>query len=690
MFTDMVGYSTLVHRNELLGLELLKEHHAIVRQTLSEFGGREIDTAGDGFLVEFSSAVNAVECALRIQEQFKSRNEVSPAEKRFKVRIGIHAGDIVVTETAGKQGVYGDGVNLAARLQPLAPEGGICISRTVYDQVYRKINRAIHFMGDTQLKGFDKPVRVYSVDLESPDWLRRMRRRIRHNPLSRKAALAGPALLLLAPALWWLGRGPTGAGGSRGPQRIAILPFETVTADETGHYVSDGLVNGLIAGLSKTGLRVLAKDSVIEIQKAHLRPKRVGEELNIGRLVTGRVLQEGSDYLINVATIDTANEEVEWTKDFRTQEQSLAKTESEIANELRGHLVRYQSTSSSSRAPAGVPVNDAYLAYIRGQFLLAKRTRENLVKAVAEFEKATQLDANYAAPYAALAMATSLQAWYGLRAPQDAQLNVIGYAKKALSLDPSSPEALIALAEAKAYFEYDFKEAENLYRQAIGFNERHVTAHQWYAEMLTYQGRFPEAHQEITRALEYDPLSLVAHSAKAMFAYYEHDYDGALKTLEASLNLEPNFMLTHYWLGRTWLAKNDHAKAIAALKKAVELNGEDEIARAALGHALARAGRADDARAVLKELETMARQRTISAYHLAVVHVGLDETDEALRLLDRAVTEHGSQVVSVLRDPRFDHLRTNQEFQRILKRLKPAVFTDRKVKQSPTRLPAGG
>jgi len=670
MFTDMVGYSTLVHRNELLGLELLKEHHAIVRRALGEFGGREIDTAGDGFVVEFSSAVTALECALRIQESFAGRNEASPPERRFKVRIGIHASDILLTDSGGKQGVYGDGVNLAARLQPLAPAGGICISRTVYDQVHGKIDRAIHFMGDTQLKGFDKPIRIYSVDLEAPPWFLRMRRRIRHNIHSRRVAIVAPALLALAPILWWLGRGPEARTTARGQERIAILPFETIGADESGHFTSDGLVNGLITGLSQKGLRVLAKDSVIEIQKARLRPKRVGEELNIGRLVTGRILQEGREFLINIAIIDTANEEVEWSKDFHTREQTIAKTQSEIASELRAHLVRYQAPSSSSRAPAAEPpANDAYLAYIRGQFYLAKRTRATLLKATAEFANAIKLDPKYAAPYAAMALVSNLQGWYGLTAPQDAQLNIVRYAKKALALDPSSTEALIALAEGKAYFEYDFKEADVLYRQAIELNERNATAHQWYAEILAYHGRFPEARREISKALEYDPLSLAAHAAQAMISYYERDYDLALKQLRTSLNLESGFMLTHYWLGRTWLAKNDPAKAIAALKKAVELNGDDEVAKGALGHALARAGRKDEARAVLKDLETFARDRTVSAYHLAVVHIGLDATAEALRLLERAVIERGGQTMSVLRDPRFDSLRENSDFQRIVKKL---------------------
>ena len=257
MFTDMVGYSALSQRNEALALKLLEEHRNILRPFFVKHGGREIETAGDLFFVEFDSAVEGAQCAVEIQSALFERNETAPEDQKILIRIGLHIGDVVYVE----KHVHGDGVNIAARIEPLARPGGICVSEDVARQIHNKINYPVLSTGRHTLKNISTPIEIFQIQLP---W-------IKETPSAKKMAVSGKkamiSLALLAlvvlVALGLLVFKDRSPDFSEAKFRLAVLPLDNISADEKDEYFADGMTEELISSLSKiTDLRVIARSSI--------------------------------------------------------------------------------------------------------------------------------------------------------------------------------------------------------------------------------------------------------------------------------------------------------------------------------------------------------------------------------------------------------------------------------------------
>jgi class 3 adenylate cyclase/TolB-like protein/cytochrome c-type biogenesis protein CcmH/NrfG len=660
MFTDMVGYSTLTHRDEPLSIELLKEHRAIVRQVVAEYRGREVGTTGDGFVCEFGSTTDAVGCALAIQKKFQSRNSSTRHERRINLRIGIHVGDIL---GIGND-IYGDGVNIAARLQSVAPTGGICLSQAVHDQVRSTIDFPIKSVGVRKLKGIRHPMHIWVIDLKKPTGREKLQRV--WFKLRRHQAWAVATAAAVAAVSWaqfqnshWL------TGHTTDHPRIAVLPFEGEGLNTTDGYIPEGITDELIASLSReSGLRVLAKGSVLRFKRADKSPLQIGKELGVTAFLDGVVRREGDSLKVNVSIVDTQSQENVWSGSFEGKSQEIYNIQKDILAGVSKHYHLRVPASLSDKTTA-TPSNEAYLAYLRGRHFLSRRTREGILKGIAELESSVKLDSHYASAYAALADAASIESYYGMIAPAEASLQVVKYGNQAVALDPNSTEALMSLAEEKAYSEYDFKVAEETFLRAIASNPAHPTAHQWYGEFLVHQGRFKEALQQNDIAIQLDPLSPVTAVAKGNTLYFQRDYDGAIKQLKSVIELDPGFMLSYYWIGRVYSAKQDYASATIALKKAVELSEREPMMLAALGHAYGMSGNKIEAARILKELQELSKTRYVSPYHLASVAIALGEKQAALDLLQKAVIDRAGLAAYVGVDPELDSIRNESRFNQI-------------------------
>ncbi len=348
MFTDMVGYSALAQRNEALALELLEEHRRLLRSVFPKHHGSEIKTIGDGFLVEFSSALAAVQCGIEIQEVIAKRNSINPAQGIFQVRIGIHAGDVVRRD----DDVIGDGVNIAARIEPLAGAGGICISQQVFDQVENRIGKSLKRMGQVKLKNMIRPLEVYWVGYEG--------------------AASGPPDLVQANQSY------------ETEKSIAVLPFLNMSSDPENEYLSDGLTEDLIMAFSQLkGLRVPARTSSFAFKGRSEDIRQIGHQLNVKTILEGSVRKVGSRLRITAQLINTTDGDHLWSETFDRDMQEVFAIQDEITRAIVDALeMQLIGAGDQPLAKHGTYNTDAYQLYLQGRYHFYKFTSEGFRRCI--------------------------------------------------------------------------------------------------------------------------------------------------------------------------------------------------------------------------------------------------------------------------------------------------------------------
>ncbi|MGZ5189842.1 MAG: adenylate/guanylate cyclase domain-containing protein, partial [Flavisolibacter sp.] len=486
MFTDMVGYSALTQKNEALALELLGEHRQILRPIFPEHNGREIETAGDSFFVEFNSAVEATKCAIQIQKVLNERNKLIPEERHILIRIGLHIGDVVYLD----EHVHGDGVNIAARMEPLAQPGGICISEDVARQVRNKISYPILKLPDEKLKNISMPMDVYCIALP---WLKQD---VRTKTLPVKKIVLSSVLLLLlvttATYFYYQDKNPPKTE-STSKFRLAVLPLANISNDSTNEYFADGMTEELISTLSKIGgLNVIARTSVMKYKKTNKDITQIGKELMAGTILEGTVRRFENKAKINVNLVNVSSQERIWTKDYEKELKDIFMIQSEIAADVADELkVRVDAAEKAQLDKNMTADMQAFEDYLIGKHLLNQRTSESIQNAITYFEKSIQQDRNFALAYASLAYAYTLVgvAGYGNIPREVAEAKARESVMKALEIDETLAEAHAALGYIKFRIDWDWDGAEKELKRAIQIKPSYATAHEWYALFLAIKGR---------------------------------------------------------------------------------------------------------------------------------------------------------------------------------------------------------
>jgi len=633
MFTDMVGYSALTQRNEALAMELLDEQRGLVRQILAKYKGREVDSIGDGFLVEFASALDAVRCATGIQSALKEANASRPDEKKIWIRVGIHLGDVIHT---GNQ-VAGDAVNIAARIEPLAPPGGVCVTAQVHASVVNKFEGVFESMGMPDLKNIATPIEVYRV------------------------SGYGQAINRTAPVRESLPK-----------DRVAILPLANISADPADEYFADGMTEELISSVSRTkGLRVIARTSVMRYKGSGKSIAEIGRELNVGSVLEGSVRMAGNKIRISVQFVDTSNEEPQWSHDYDREIEGILDIQSDIAHKvaeaLREHVLGDASRRDEARATSNP---EAYINYLRGRQFWNKRTEGSLKRAIGFFEDALRIDENYAMAYTGLADSYATLALLEFMAPHEAYPKAKEAVGKALALDSQLTEAHTSLGLIRFQYDWDWKEAEREFMEAININPNYAPTHHFFADYLKVMGRFDEALTEIEKAQDLDPLSLAINTGAGHVLYLSRQYDRAIEQYKRAVDLDPGFMMTHVWFGRPYLEKGMFAEAISELETAVKLSGESTLALAMLGHGLASARRRDEAMHILEKLKERSKNQYVPSYWIAVIYNGLRDREQVIAWMRKAFDERSSWLVWTNVEPRFAWVRSDPDFASLLNGMK--------------------
>jgi TolB-like protein/Tfp pilus assembly protein PilF len=625
MFTDMVGFTAITQRSEGDAIQLLDEQRRLLRPLLEKHNGREVQVTGDGFLVEFGSSLEAVRCAVEIQSALRELNANRPAEGKILIRIGIHLGDIL---HRGPD-IAGDAVNVASRIEPLAPPGGICVTAPVHASVCNKVEFGFESLGVPALKNVSTPIEIYKI-----------------------SGFGEGGIKPAPPRL------------DQPSSRVAVLPFLNISPDPADEYFADGLTEELISAVSQiTGLRVIARTSVMRYKGTSKPIAEIGRELNAGSILEGSVRKAGDQIRISVQLVETANEEPRWSLQYDREIKDVFTIQSEIARNvadaLREHHLGRSPISETGRTTSST---EAYLNYLRGRQFWNKRTEDSLKKAILFFEEALKIDPDYAMAYTGLADCYAMLALLEFMAPNEAFPKAEAAVQRALELNPDLAEAHTSLGLVKFQYAWDWEVAERELKQAIELNPNYAPAHHFFADYLKAMGRFDEALSEIEKARELDPLSLAINTGVGHVLYLSRQYDRAIEEYRRAVELDPNFMATHVWFGRPYLEKGMYAEAISELEIAVKLSGESILALAMLGHGLASAGRRDEVLPILEKLMERAKGQYVPSYWIAVIYNGFRDKEQVIHWLGKALQERSSWLVWCNVEPRFAWLRDDPNF----------------------------
>jgi adenylate cyclase len=674
MFTDMVGYSALAQRDDALALELLEEHRRILRSIFLRFHGTEIKTIGDAFMVEFQSALEAAQCAIEIQRTLAKRNHDVASDRQVEIRIGIHIGDVVHRESD----VYGDGVNIASRIQPLARSGGICVSMDVERQIRNALEARFEKLAPTELKNIQLPMDLFRIVLpweKQADRVAALRERKK-----RPLMLIVPVLVLLALAAVWMLRSNPKSRSSIAPvaqapasKSVAVLPFVNMSPDKENEYLSDGITEDLCTALSQIkGLHVPARTSSFVFKGKTEDIRQIGEQLNVGTVLEGSVSKAGNKLRISAQLVSVADGFHLWAANYDREMTDILDIRSDISRRVVDALKVQLGVSETERlTKKPTETTEAYEAYLLGRYELNKFTEAGFINAVAHFKRARAMDPSSALATAGLAEAYNMLGYWNYLPPKEAFPEARKAAEQALGLDPDLAEAHTALAYAHFQYEWKFDEAGMEFKEAIRLNPSSVDARLGFLEYLVDFGRLQEAHQELERARELDPLSVRISFLFAAEAFFERDFDRAEERLQKTISMDPNNAIAYGFLGTILWHKKMPAQAFNASEKANALEGffsQQEMAD--MRRAYEVSGYSGFLR---KQNELMqqylARGKYQSPLIIALNYALAGANSEALDWLERAVEERNPWLPELKMDPAWDALRSQPRFIALLKKI---------------------
>jgi eukaryotic-like serine/threonine-protein kinase len=451
---------------------------------------------------------------------------------------------------------------------------------------------------------------------------------------------------------------------------IAVLPFQNRSTETDTEYLSDGLAESLVYRLSQLpNLRVSPTSSVFRYKGKEMDPVKVGQELGVRAVLSGRIVQRGDNLTISAELVDVRDNALLWGEQYDRKMSELLATQREIAREIVEKLKLKVSGNEQGLAKHYTESNEAYQLYLKGRFYWDKRTGEALKKGTEYFDQAIEKDPSFALAYAGLADCYVVPA--SLLPPREAMPKGKAAAMRALELDETLAEAHTSLGRVLAAYEWNWTSAEKEFKRAIELNPRYATAHQWYGGLLEATGRRNEAIAERKRAQELDPLSLVINFELGIAFFYSRDYDKAIEQFQKTLELDPNFPPPHIFLPAAYEQKGMYSEAMAEFKKAIPLKGGSEMSltKGGLGRLYAILGKKNEARTQLDELKQLAAQEYVPATSVALVYTGLGEKDEAFAWLEKGYEERAFQMQWLGVEPRWDSLRSDPRFADLVRRI---------------------
>ncbi|HAQ17704.1 MAG TPA: AraC family transcriptional regulator [Prolixibacteraceae bacterium] len=601
MFTDIVGYTALMGNDEQKAFYLLRKNREFHKPVIDQFGGRLIKELGDGVMASFNTVSDAVNAAIKIMEACN-------AAKEFQLRIGIHLGEVVFED----DDVFGDGVNIAARIQSVAKPGTICISESVHHNVSNKKEIRTRFVKEETLKNVKEPVKIYEVlmdnDLTSsteiPD------KHVPHNS-------------------------------------IAVLPFTNMSSDPEQEFFSDGISEEIINMLAQVQeLKVAGRTSSFSFKGKNQDLRIIGEQLNVNLILEGSIRKSGNKLRITAQLIKVADGFHLWSEKFDRELEDIFDIQDEISLAILNAIkIKLFGAEKDAVLKRNTDNPEAFELYLQGRFYFNKWSgASGFNKAIEYYRAAIAIEPAYALAYTGLA-SCYLNLWFFSHVPPEQSLPELTQAALlSLELDNELAESHLAIARMKMYCDWDLTGAEISYKRALELNPKIAELHEQYGYCLGLSGNFQEAIKFATSAISLDPFSLMNNFHLGSIYWMAGEHEKGIEQGKKLIELEPRFWGGHCVVGANLLALKRYQEALPELELAVKRN-YSVFNLYYWGVGLALSGEKEKAIEILEKMEILRSTQSMGNFEIGFVYAALGEPETAFRYFEKAVKNHEGNVL---------------------------------------------
>ncbi len=693
LFIDIVGSSKFLINEQS---QLLRDLNQLVRSSdqvrAAEAAGKLIRLpTGDGMALAFFTTPDApVRCAVELSQALKNH-------PNLRVRMGIHSGPVdEVVDVNERSNIAGAGITIAQRVMDCGDAGHILLSNRVAEDLahYSQWRPHLHDLGECEVKHGHK-IGVFNFYTDEvgnsalPEKLERqkdLQTAMASRVVSRRIA-ATIGLVVLAAVVGagiWLGshrftpngpngtpQGKTAAATTPFGKRIAVLPFKPLIPEENDEVLELGMADSLITKLSNSREMIVSSlPSVRKFRGLDQDPVAAGRQLGVNSVLEGNVQKSGDHIRVTARLIKVADGSAIWAGQFDKKFTDVFSVQDAISQEVADALAVRLSGEEQKRLNRRYTDNvQAYQLYMAGRYQWSKLTPPDIRASISFFQRAIELDPNYALAYFGLAEANRSLAITSDVPSKDCLPQAKAAAQKALQIDDSLAEAHASLAFSLFWYDWDWAGAEMEAKRAIALNPNSAHAHFAYAHVLSDRGRHDQGLAEIQQARELDPVFLLYRALEGMFLLQAGRTDEAKAKLQETLQLAPDFWVTHLILGRVYTQQKKYPEAIAEFSKARDLSHGNSEAIASIGYVLAVTGDLSKARGVIEEFKTRSAQHYVPPYDIALVYAGLGDQDQAVAWLEQACQDRDVHLTLLKVDSRWKALGANPGFVAILKRI---------------------
>ena len=628
MFADIAGYTAMMQEDEKTAVQVRRKLHKKLKEETDIHNGRILELRGDGALCTFSSTIESVKAALAVQLEM----QILPT---VPLRIGIHTGDVMVDGN----NMYGDGVNIASRMESFAVPGSIFISGKAHDDIKNQKDIKTVSLGKYILKNVKEQVEIFAVSnagIKIPD-----------------------------------SKSLEGKGEKVRSEGILVLPFINMSNDPEQEYFSDGLTEEIISNLSKLrNVRVVSRTTSMQYKNTNKDVKTIRTETDASYILEGSVRKSGKDLRITAQFIDARSDIHLWADTYRGLVEDVFdiqdKVSVKIADALRMQLSNDEKNNLQKRFTANT---EAYQLYLQGRHFWIRRNEDGLKTAARFFEKAIEKDPGYALAWAGLADTYSLMGEYTNISRRVLYQKQMAAINKALAIDDQLAEAHISLGISLMLNNWDWVNSEKEFRIGIELNPNYATGRHWYAEWLLFTGNTTEALHEISLAVELDPVSQGILKDKGIVHYYLRQYDEAIDMAMQTMELDPSFVPVHRLLSLAYQGKGLFEKAIEQNEMWGMLTGNDVKTKVALAHIYATAGKKDEAKKIVDDVVSNYTLSGNDYRGMALIYTALGKKDRAFYWLEKSYENHEESLCSLKIDPKLDSLRSDPRFDAMMKKI---------------------